>query len=50
MSDVEDKRAVLMGNGGTLKIVLVLNIMTGTLFLFQGLYMFYIVGSTKMLV
>ena len=46
-NDVENKRAVLMGNGGTLKIVLVLNIVTGVLFLMQGLYMYTVVGTTK---
>lgn len=46
-NDVENKRAVLMGNGGTLKIVLVLNIVTGVLFLMQGLYMYSVVGTTK---
>ena len=45
--DVEDKRAVLMGNGGTLKVVLVINIITGCLFFMQGFYMYSVVGTTK---
>ena len=45
--DVEDRRAVLMGNAGTLKIVLILNIVTAVLFLFQGSYMYTVVGTTK---
>ena len=45
--DVEDRRAVLMGNAGTLKMVLILNIVTGVLFLFQGSYMYNVVGTTK---
>ena len=46
-SDVEDKRAVLMGNGGTLRVVLVMNIITGVLFFMQGIYMYTVVGTTK---
>ena len=45
--DVENKRAVLMGNGGTLKVVLVFNIITGVLFFMQGVYMYTVVGKTK---
>ena len=45
--DVEDKRAVLMGNGGTLKIVLIFNIITAVLFFMQGFYMYTVVGTTK---
>jgi ribonucleotide reductase beta subunit family protein with ferritin-like domain len=45
--DVEDKRAVLMGNGSTLKTVLVLNMITAGLFFMQGFYMFTVVGTTK---
>ena len=45
--DVEDKRAVLMGNDGTLKVVLVFNIITAVLFLLQGCYMYTVVGKTK---
>lgn len=45
--DVEDRRAVLMGNGGTLQIVLIMNIITAVLFLFQGSYMYTVVGTTK---
>ena len=45
--DVEDKRAVLMGNGSTLKFILVINIITGVLFFMQGSYMYSVVGKTK---
>lgn len=45
--DIEDKRAVLMGNGGTLKTVLVFNMITAALFFMQGFYMFTVVGKTK---
>lgn len=36
-----------MGNGGTLKMILVINIITGCLFLMQGFYMYSVVGKTK---
>ena len=36
-----------MGNGGTLKVVLVMNIITGVLFFMQGIYMYTVVGTTK---
>ena len=45
--DVEDKRAVLMGQGGTLKTILVLNIITAVFFFTQGFYMYTVVGTTK---
>ena len=45
--DVEDKRAVLMGNGSTLKTVLIMNVITAVLFFLQGTYMYTVVGTTK---
>ena len=45
-NDVEDRRAVLMGNEGTLKFILYMNIIVSCLFFIQGFYMYTVVGRT----